>query len=203
MDHPLRTLLYELFLEPFLRRVKRPFERLFALWHVFFVLLGSLLALSTQLMWAQQTPPPKDAPVLFSYRAPQLAAVWETETHGRPVPLLSLSFETSNGQAESRLRVPPFASSYYCTSINNRTLLELQPPAGTAEPPSKANYSAGSASSEWATPSYGKVPSPPVHHGNDLQYRIPGARSMILRISQHAQAHPHVTGALKLFKPQF
>jgi hypothetical protein len=203
VDHPLRTLLYELFLEPFLRRIKRPFERLFALWHLFSVLLVSLLTLSTHLMWAQETPPPKDTPVLFFYRAPQLASVWETETHGRPVPLMPLSFETSKGQARSRVRVPPLATSYYRTPINNRTLLELQPPVGTAEPPGKAKYSPRSASSDWATPFYGKLASPPVHRSNDLQYLIPGARPMILRISQQAQAHPHITRVLKLFSPEF
>jgi hypothetical protein len=87
--------------------------------------------------------------------------------------------------------------------INNSTPMDLQPFSGASEPPGKTKHFTGSASNEWVTPFYGKVLSPPAHHGNDMQHRIPGAGPVILRISKQAQAHPHVTGVLKLFSPQF
>jgi len=145
--------------------------------------------------------PPLQAGPLISDRAPQLGEAPTAGTPLRPVFVLPESFATNKGETDWRLQLPPLLASYDRVPTNNRALLELQPP--TAGPSGKGKYFTRSTSNEWITPFHDKAPSAPVHHGNDLQHRIPGAAPIILRVSQQAQAHPHVTGVLKLFRPQF
>jgi hypothetical protein len=206
VDHPVRTLLYELFLEPIRRWPKRPLERLPGLRYPFSVLLAILSVLCTHLLQAQQMPPLEKGPVPLFARAPKLVGpVPGAETRVRPLPVLPQTFEANKGQTESQVRVPPLPASYYRipTTNRNRALLELQPRTGAAEAPDKGKDFTSSASREWVAPLFANAPPTPVHRGNDLQHRIPGAGPIILRVSRQAQAHPHITGVLKLFSPQF
>jgi hypothetical protein len=55
-------------------------------------------------------------------------------------------------------------------------------------------------------PTFGQVHHEMIHGANDLEYyghHLPGAGSVILRISRQAEAHPHITRALKVVQPRF
>ncbi len=55
-------------------------------------------------------------------------------------------------------------------------------------------------------PTFGLVHHDAIHSANDLESysrRIPWAGSVILRISQQAKTHPHITRALMVVQPRF
>ena len=102
--------------------------------------------------------------------------------------------------------VKPFHISYYHTLINTQTALNFQQPTGTSKLSGKPKYLTGRAPSPWLTSGYGKAQSPTVRHANHLEYYshyFPRAASSILRVSEQAKAHPHVTSLFKLFQPTF
>lgn len=183
-------------------------RQLLTLWHLFPILLISLMVLSTHLSWAQKTLPLQEIPARFFDRAVQ--PVPEATTPLRPVSgeLPLLSFAANRGQTESPVSFFPRRSSYDHMPINYKATLELQRRTGTAELLGKTKYFIGSAPSKWPTfaPAYDKMHDRTVHRANDLEYyglHTPWAGSMILRICQQAKAHPHVTRVLKLLKPRF
>jgi len=175
--------------------------RFLGLRYSLYILLVSPFVLCTHQSWAQQMPPLGEGPVLISDRAPQLGQTPEAGTALRPVFVLPENFATNKGETEWRVTLPPLLASNDRVPTNSRALVQLRQP--TAGPSGKGKYFTRSTSNEWVTPSHSKAPSSLVHHSIDLQHRIPGAGPIILRVSQQAQAHPHVTGVLKLLKPQF
>lgn len=174
--------------------------------YLFFTLLVSLLVLSTHLLWAQITQPIEDISVRLFDAPIQLAPDPEARTHLGPVPEgLPLSPEATRSQTEPQARLfSPFTSYYQPT--NQQAASKLQHPTGLAELLGKAKYFTGSASSQWLRSADARVHYPMIHPSDHLQYyghRIPWAGPMILRVSQQAKAHPHLTGVLKLLQPQF
>jgi len=173
-----------------------------ALWHLFPILLVYLLVLSTPSLWAQGTPP-VEIPVRPFDNTVQLAPVPEAKAHLRGFSgKLPLCFDATPG---SQVRFFPRGFGYYHIPINNQAALELQQPTRTAEL-GKAKHFIGSAPSEGLRPTYGNVHYRTIHRADDLEYyghHIPLASSIVLRILQQGEAHPHVTAVLKLFKPQF
>jgi hypothetical protein len=167
--------------------------------HLFSTLLVSLLVLSTHLLWAQITQPIDDISVRLFDGPIQPAPDPEARTHLGPVPEgLALSPEP-----QARL-FSPFTS--YCQPTNHQAASNLQHPTGLAELLGKAKYFTGSASSQWLRSADARVHYPTIHSSDHLQYyghRIPWAGPMVLRVSQQAKAHPHITGVLKLLQPQF
>jgi hypothetical protein len=72
----------------------------------------------------------------------------------------------------------------------------------------KDRYFIGSTPTKWITfaPTYGHVHHETIYSVNDLVYysrHIPWAGSVILRIGQQANAHPHITTVLKTVHPRF
>jgi hypothetical protein len=173
--------------------------------HFFPILLASSLVLSTPSMRAQKLPPLAEIQARTLDGSTQLAPVPEATGHLGPAPgILPEAPRSQTDRSQTDLRVELF--SYHHTLTNPRAALNLQQPTGTAELPGKAKYFTGSASSQWLTSANGSVHYPAIHPADHLQYyghHIPWAGSLIPRVSHQANAHPHVTSVLKLFKPQF
>jgi len=165
--------------------------------YAFYILSVSPAVLCTHQAWAQQMRL-QEGPVLN--RASQLGQASAAVT-SRTAFVLPENFATNKGGTEWQVKLLPLLTSHDRVPTNTRALVQLQPPA--AGPSGKGNFTRSSTSNEWVTPFHGQGPSAPVHHSNDLQHRIPGADPIILRVAQQARAHPHVTGIVKLFKPQF
>lgn len=182
-----------------------PMRQSLLLRHFFPILLASSLGLSTHSLRAQKLPPLEEIQARIFDGSIQLAPVPEATGHLGPAPgILPEAPRSQTDRNQTELRVELF--SYHHTLTNTRAALNLQQPTGTAELPGKAKYFTGSASSQWLTSANGSVHHPTIHTADPLQYyghHIPWAGSLIPRVSHQAEAHPHVTGVLKLFEPQF
>jgi hypothetical protein len=105
------------------------------------------------------------------------------------------------------MRLFPHHTGYDRLPINTNGMLDQETrTAGLWVKDSR--YFIGSTSAKWTTlsPAYDQVHQETTHGANDLQYygrHIPWAGSIILRISQKAKAHPHVTTVIKAVHPRF
>jgi hypothetical protein len=178
-----------------------------SLLHLSSILLVSLLALSTHVLWAQRTSTLEKSAVQFPDAPSQVATVSEAQTHLHlTYKGLPLSFKQNQGQTESWMRFLPDHTGYDRLSINTSAVLNHD--TGTAESWSKNKYFIGSAPPKWLTfaPTFGHVHHETTHGRNDVEYfghHIPWAGPTILRIGQQAKAHPHVTTVLKSVHPKF
>jgi len=166
------------------------------------ILLVTSFVLSTHWLWAQQLPPPEEFQGGMFYRPIQLASAQEAQSH--PGPASETLPDSPRSQTESREKL--FRTGSYHASINPQAALNLQQPTGTAASLGKSKYFIGSPSSQWLTSPYGNVHYRTIQPADHLQYyghHIPWAGPTILRVSQQAKNHPHVTNVLKLFRPQF
>jgi len=172
------------------------------LMRVFPILLVTSFVLSTHWLWAQKSPPPEEFQGGMFDRPIQLASAPEAKSH--PGPASETLPDSPRSQTESLEKL--FRTSSYHASINTQAALNLQQPIGTADSLGKSKYFKGSPPSQWLTSAYGKVHYQTIQPADHLQYyghHIPWAGPTILRVSQQAKNHPHVTSVLKLFKPQF
>lgn len=132
----------------------------------------------------------------------QLESAPEAKPH--PGPAFETLPDSPRSQTESREKL--FRTSPYHVSINTQAALNLQQPTGTADSLGKSKYLIVSPSSQWLTSAYGKAHYGTIQPADHLQHyghHIPWAGPTILRVSQQAKNHPHVTSVLKLLKPQF
>ena len=149
-----------------------------SLLHLSSILLVSLFVLSTHVLWAQRTSTREESTVQLPDAPSHVATVSEAQTHLRlAYKGLPLSFKQNQGQTESWMRFFPDHTGYH-------------------------------APTKWMTfaPTFRHVHHAPIHGANDLEYyghHVPWAGSVILRIGQHAKAHPHITSVLKTVHPQF
>jgi hypothetical protein len=175
--------------------------------HLSSILLVSLLVLSTHVLWAQRTSTLEESAVQLPDAPSWVATVSEAQTHLHlTYKGLPLGFKQNQGQTESWMRVFPDHTGYDRLYINTNAVLNQD--TGTAEFWSKNKYFIGSAPTKWMTfaPTFGHVHHETIHGANDLEYyghHIPWAGSVILRIGQHAKAHPHITSVLKTVHPRF
>jgi hypothetical protein len=171
------------------------------------ILLVSMLVLFTHVLRAQRTPPLEKSAVQLPDAPSRVATVWEAQTSfhftykGFP-----LSLRQHQGQTESWMRFFSDQAGYDRLSINTNTALNQD--RGTVEFWSKNKGFMGSAPTRWMTlaPPFGHVHHETIHGANDLEYyghHLPWAGSVILRVSQQARAHPHLTSVLKTVHPQF
>jgi len=168
--------------------------------HAVPILLASSLVLSAHPLWAQKSPPLEENQARMFDRLIVTGSRSQIPSGSVPETLP----EASRSQTESHENL--FGISYHHTLINTQAALNPQQPAGTAELQGTTKYFTGSASSQWLTSAYGKVHYPTIQPADYLQYygrHVPWAGSTILRVSQLAKAHPHVTNVLKLVKPKF
>jgi len=174
--------------------------------HLSLILLVSLLALSTHVLWAQRTSTEETA-VRLPDAPSRVAMVSEAQTRLHlSYKGLPLSFRQNQGQTESWMRFFSDETGYDRRSINTTAVLNQN--KGTAEFWGKNKYFMGSAPTKWMTfaPTFGNVRHETIHGANDLEYyghHMPWAGSVILRISQQARAHPHITSVLKAVHPRF
>jgi hypothetical protein len=175
--------------------------------HLFSILLVSLLALSTHVLWAQGASTLAESAIQLPDAPSRVATVSEAQTHLHlTYKGLPWSFKQNQGQTESGMRFFPDHTGYDRLSVNTHAALNQY--TGTAEFCGKNKYFIGSAPTKWMTfaPIFGHVHHETTHGGNDLEYyarHIPWAGSAILRIGQQAKAHPHITSALKAVHPRF
>ena len=170
-----------------------------ALGKLFATLPVSLLLLSPHMLWAQMTRPQEEARFLNS--SIQLRPVPDTRTHLGPVSDgLAMSVEAARRhQFELQAR-------FFRTPTNNQAALNLQRPTGTAELLGIPRGFTGRVSSQWLTSTDATVHYSTMQPPDRLRYfghHVPWAGPIILRVSQQAKAHPHLTGVLKLLQPQF
>ncbi|HLZ00181.1 MAG TPA: hypothetical protein VKT33_14065 [Candidatus Angelobacter sp.] len=181
----------------------------FLLSHLSSILLLSLLAPSTQLLWAQGKPPPLDEVPVQLFDVPsRLAPGSKAQIHlpfaSRRLPL---SFRQNQGQAESWMRSsPPYNAGDFRLLVHTESVLSQA--ARMAELPEKKKYFMGSAPSMRLTfvPAHGKVHFETSNRINEVEYyahHIPWAGSFVLRICQQAKAHPHITTVLNALQPKF
>lgn len=178
-----------------------------SLLHLSSSLLVSLLVLSTHVLWAQRTSTLEESAVQLPDAPSRVATVSQAQTSfhltykGFP-----LSLRQHQGQTESWMRFFSDQTGYDRLSINTNAVLNQE--RGTAEFWGKNKGFMGSAPTKWMTfaPPFGHVHHETIHGANDLEYyghHLPWAGSVILRISQQARAHPHLTSVLKTVHPQF
>ncbi|HWY55899.1 MAG TPA: hypothetical protein VNZ03_15635 [Terriglobales bacterium] len=171
------------------------------------ILLVSMLVLSSHVVRAQRTPPLEESAVQLPDAPSRVATVWEAQTSFHfTYKEFPLSLRQHQGQTESWMRFFSDQTAYDRLSINTNTALNQD--RGTAEFWSKSKGFMGSAPTRWMTlaPPFGHVHHETIHGANDLEYyghHLPWAGSVILRISQQARAHPHLTSVLKTVHPQF
>jgi hypothetical protein len=119
---------------------------------------------------------------------------------------LPLTFEQYQGQTESLMRFSHRYRRLYCLPTNANAVEYLA--TRTDELWGKEKGSFASAPSKWPkfAPTYGKEPLETTYRIEDLEHygrNIPWAGSIILRICQQANAHPHFVRALTILKPRF
>jgi hypothetical protein len=110
--------------------------------------------------------------------------------------------EAPRSQTASRGEL--FRIRYHYALIDTQAALNLRQSRRTAELPGE--YFPSTASSQGLMAASGNVHHPTIQPMALLQYygrHVPGAVPAILRVSEQAKAHPHVTDVLKLFSPQF
>jgi hypothetical protein len=175
--------------------------------HLSSILLVSLLVLSTHVLWAQRTSTLEESAVQLPDAPSRVATVSEAQTSFHlTYKGLPLSFKQNQGQTESWMRFFSDQTGYDRLSIKTNAVLNQD--RGTAEFWGKNKGFMGSAPTKWMTfaPTFGHVHHETIHGANDLEYygrHLPWAGSVILRISQQANAHPHLTSVLKTVHPQF
>lgn len=150
---------------------------LLSLSYLSLILLVSLLVLSAHVLWAQRMSPLKEIPVRLFDKTAQPARVSDAQTHLHftyaPLPL---SFRHNQGQTELWMRLFPHHQAG-----------DYRLPLTYAE----ANV---------------KVHDETLYRVDELEYygrHIPWAGSLMVRISQQAKVHPHVTRILKVLRPRF
>jgi hypothetical protein len=179
----------------------------FLLSHLFSILLVSLLVLPTHVLGAQRTSTLEESAVQLPDAPSQVATVSEAQTHLHlTYKGLPLSVKQNQGQTESWMRFFPDHKGYDRLAINTNAVLGQD--ARTAKFWGKDRYFIGSTPTKWMTfaPTYGHVHHETIYSVNDLVYysrHIPWAGSVVLRIGQQADAHPHITSVLKTVHPQF
>ena len=165
------------------------------------ILLSGLLVLSTHFLWAQRTLPVEKIPIRLLDTTALFARLSEAQaslhlTDGR----LPLAFEHNQ---DSQMRFLPHCPGCYRLPINTDVAQSR-----TTELWGKEKYVIGTAPSKgWTFAlSYVKAPYETTWRVGNLDHyvhRIPWAGSIILRISQQAKAHPHITTVLKAVHPKF
>jgi hypothetical protein len=166
------------------------------------ILFCGVLVLSTHFLWAQRTVPLESVPIQLLATPSPFTRVSETRLTYRRSPL---TFETNQGQTDSRMRFFPHYPGYY--SLPVKADAALYPATRATELWGKEKYVIGTAPSTWCTfaPTYGEVPKEttwPVGNLERYAHRIPWAGSVILRIGQQVKAHPHVRRVLAVLKPR-
>jgi hypothetical protein len=172
------------------------------------ILLVGLLVLSIQVLPAQRTSTLGESAVQLPDAPSRMATVSDAQTHlhltNKGFPL---SFKQNQGHPESWIRFFPDHTGYDRLSINTNAVLKQD--TGTAEFWGKNKYFIDSAPPKRMTfaPTFGQI-----HHhetiqgANNLEYygrHIPWAGSVVLRVSQQAKAHPHITRFLTTVRPRF
>ena len=174
--------------------------------HLSSILLVSLLALSTQVLWAQRTSTEETA-VPLPDAPSQVATISEAQTRFHfSYKGLPLSFRQNQGETESCKRFFSDETGYDRRSINTTAVLNQN--RGTTEFWGTNKYFMGSAPTKWMmfAPTFGQVHHETIQGAKDLEYyghHMPWAGSVILRISQQARAHPHIASVLKAVHPRF
>jgi hypothetical protein len=173
--------------------------------HLSPILLVSLLMLSTHLLWAQRASILEESAVQVPDAPSLVATVSEAQTrlhftYGR----LPLAFESHQAQTQSRMRFFRYYLGYYRLPTANAALYS---DTRTAELWRNERYLIGSVP-KWPkfAPTYGKVPHETTYRVEDLEHyanNLPWASSIIHRICQQANAHPHVLRVLTVVKPRF
>lgn len=175
--------------------------------HLSSILLVSWLALSTHVLWAQRTSTPEETAARLPDAPSRVATASEAQTRlhlsYRGLPL---SFRQNQGHTESWMRFFSDETGYDRRSINTTAVLNQD--RGTTEFWGNNKYVMGSAPTKWMTfaPTFGHVHHETIQSTNDLEYyghHMPWAGSIILRLSQQARAHPHITSVLKAVHPRF
>jgi hypothetical protein len=174
--------------------------------HLSPILLVSLLMLSTHLLWAQRTSPLEQALIKLLDPPAPFARVSEAQTrlhltYGR----LPLAFESHQVQSESPMRFFRYSLGYY--RLPTTADAAQYPDTRTVELWRKERYLIASAP-KWPkfAPAYGEVPHETTYRVEDLEHyanNLPWASSIIHRICQQANAHPHVLRVLTVVKPRF
>jgi hypothetical protein len=168
------------------------------------ILLVGLLVFSTHLLWAQRTSPLGKIPLQRLHTPAPFARVSESQTRLHlTFRRLPLTFDQNQGQTELRMRFFDHYSGYYRPPTN----AALYSATRTAELWGKEKYSIGRAP-KWPkfAPTHVDVLHETTYRVGDLEHygsNIPWAGSIILRICQQANAHPHVMRLLKVLKPRF
>ena len=178
----------------------------FSLSHLSPILLVSILVLSTHLLWGQRESPVEEIPVQLFDAPSQIATLSEAQTHLHFTYIgLPLSLEQNQGNTESWRRFSSYQNVRdYRLPTNTKAVPDQA--TGTADLRGENKYFIGSAPSEGLTFAHGKVHHEMIYRVDELEYyghRIPWVGSLIVRISQQAKVHPHVTRVLKVIRPQF
>jgi hypothetical protein len=174
--------------------------------HLSPILLVSLLMLSTHLSCAQSKSPLEKLQIQLVDTPAPFARVSEAQTRMHLAPgRLPLMFEQNQVQTDLRMSFFHDYPGYYRLPTNANAA--PYPGTRTGELWGKEKHFIGGAP-KWSkfAPSYGKVPHETTYRVEDLEHyvhNIPWAGSIILRISQLANAHPHVMRVLTVVKPEF
>jgi hypothetical protein len=174
--------------------------------HVSPILLVSLLMLSTHLSWAQSKLPLEEPQIQLVDTPAPFARVSDAQTRLHLAPRRwPLTFEQNQGQTDLRMSFFHHYPSDYRLPTNANAA--PYPGIRTGELWGKEKHFIGEAP-KWPkfAPSYGKVPHETTYRVEDLEHfahNIPWAGSIILRICQLADAHPHVMRVLTVVKPEF
>ena len=175
--------------------------------HLSSLLLVTLLALSTHVLWAQRTSTSEETADRLPDAPSQVATVSEAQTrlHLRDT-VLPLTFGQNQGQSASWKRLFSGETGYDRRFINTTAVLNQN--RGTTEFWGTNKYFMGSPPTKWMmfAPTYGQVHHETIQGAKDLEYyghHMPWAGSVILRLSQQARAHPHIASVLKAVHPKF
>jgi hypothetical protein len=174
--------------------------------HVSPILLVSLLIPSTHLSWAQSKLPLEKPQIELVDTPAPFARVSEAQTRLHLAPRrLPLTFSQNQGQTDLRMSFFNHYPGFYRLPTN----ANAAPYPGTrmGELWGREKHFIGGAP-KWPkfAPSYDEVPHETTYRVEDLEHfarNIPWAGSVILRICQLANAHPHVMLVLTVVKPEF
>jgi len=171
--------------------------------HLSSILLSSLLMLSTHVLWAQRMSPLEESAIQLPDAPSRVATVSEAQASFH-LTYKGLSLRQRQGQTESWMRFFSDQTGYDRLSIKTNPRQNQE--RGMAEFRSKNQGFMGSAKGMTLASPFGHVHHETISGANDLEYyghHLPWAGSVILRISQEAKAHPHLTSVLKTVHPQF
>lgn len=172
-------------------------------------LLVSSVVLATPLLWSQKPieaiPTAEEIPARFlDHRIPPWPLP-EAGTHPSPVqegPPVSPEAIKSPGGLPVRFFARSAGDYRYS---NSQIFSNTMQPSGAVESQGNSRHLTSSISDQWLKPAFG------THHptmqatenGYNYASHFRWAGPIILRVSQEARAHPHVTSVIKLFGPKF